>query len=172
MLDHWPPRNQTQGVNAADASIVFVVKSLLYPVATVLTLLVCLLTWQESLSGTYFLMAVLAFFGAADLLDVAHVHDGIGPGYNGLRDFFNILFRWLFIVTFIWLLLRLAGLSGQLSGTVLTSWAFVTPVVLWSGRLGARRFLHQEGRRRPDQRPPSSCYRYDRYRAAPRRKAA
>jgi len=141
MLDQWLPRNQTQGVSAADASIVFVVKSLLYPVATVLTLLLCLLTWQETLSGTYFLTAVLAFFGAADLLDVAHVNDGVGPGYRGLRDFFNILFRWVFIVTFIWLLLRLAGLSGQMNGMVLMSWTLVTPVVLWSGRLGARRIL-------------------------------
>lgn len=141
MLDHWPPRNQTHGVSAADASIVFVVKSLLYPVATVLTLLVCLISWRESLSGTYFLMAVLAFFGAADLLDVAHVHDDIGPGYHGLRVFLNILFRWLFIIAFIWLLLRLAGLSEQLNGTVLMSWAFLTPVVLWSGQVGARQFL-------------------------------
>jgi putative colanic acid biosynthesis UDP-glucose lipid carrier transferase len=141
MLDHWPLRNQTHGVNAADASIVFIVKSLLYPVATVLTLLVCLLSWRESLSGTYFLMAVLAFFGAADLLDVAHVHGGISTGYHALRMFFDLLFRWLFIIAFIWLLLRLAGLSGQLNATVLLSWGLVTPVVLWSGQLGARQFL-------------------------------
>jgi len=141
MLDHWPPRNQTHGVSTADASIVFIVKSLLFPVATVVTLLMCLLGWRESLSGTYFLMAVLAFFGAADLLDVAHVHDGIRTGYHGLRMFFDLLVRWLFIIAFIWLLLRLAGLSEQLNAPVLMSWALMTPVVLWSGQLGARRFL-------------------------------
>src|SRR3979409_967311 len=112
MLDHWPLRNQTHGVNAADASIVFIVKSLLYPVATVLTLLVWLLSWRESLSGTYFLVAVLAFFGAADLLDVAHVHGGISSGYHGLRMFFDLLFRWLFIIAFFWLLRGLAGFGG------------------------------------------------------------
>jgi putative colanic acid biosysnthesis UDP-glucose lipid carrier transferase len=141
MLDHWLPRNQAHGVSAADASIVFIVKSLLFPVATVLTLLLCLLSWQESLSGTYFLIAVLAFFGAADVLDVAHIHDGVGTGYHGLRSFCGILLRWMVVIAFIWLLLRLAGLSTQLNATVLMSWAFVTPLVLWSGQLGARQYL-------------------------------
>jgi putative colanic acid biosynthesis UDP-glucose lipid carrier transferase len=139
MLDNLLPRNQTHGVSAADASIVFIVKSLLFPVATVLTLLLCLLSWQEPLSGTYFLIAVLAFFGTADVLDVAHVHDG--TGYHGLHGFLGILFRWLVVIAFIWLLVHLAGLSTQLNAPVLMSWAFITPVVLWSGQLGARQFL-------------------------------
>lgn len=141
MLDVWRPRNQTIGVSATDASTVFVVKSLLYPVASVFTLLVCLLSWHESLSGPYFLAAVLAFFGAADILDVAQIHNGALTKSEAISTFLSILLRWAFIVAFIWLLLRLAGISGELNGSVLASWAFVTPVVLWSGQLGARQLL-------------------------------
>jgi putative colanic acid biosynthesis UDP-glucose lipid carrier transferase len=141
MLDHWRPRNQTIGVSATDASIVFIVKSLLYPVATVLTLLICLVSWQEPITGAYFLAALLAFFGAADILDVAQISDGVLTAPQIVSGFMSILCRWMFVLVFIWMVIHLAGLGSDLNSSVLTSWAFATPLVLWSGQLGARQLL-------------------------------
>lgn len=141
MLDHWQLRNQTVGVSSTDTSIVIVVKSLLYPVATVLTLVLCLLSWQEQITGPYFLAALLSFFGAADILDVANISEGPLTASRALSTFLGILCRWVLIIAFIWLVLRLAGLGTELNANVLTSWALVTPIFLWAGQLGARCLL-------------------------------
>jgi putative colanic acid biosynthesis UDP-glucose lipid carrier transferase len=140
MLDFSPAQSRPLGVNATDPSTVFVVKSLLFPVTAVLTLIACLLGWRESLSGPYFLVAVLAFFGAADLLDVAAVQ-GTQTRALALRSLVDIVLRWLFVIAFIWLLLHLAGLSGQINNSVVLSWAVATPIVLWSGQNVARLLL-------------------------------
>jgi hypothetical protein len=61
--------DRSAGVSASEPLSLFVMKSLLYPVMPVITLGLCMLAWRENLHGVYFLMAVLAFFGAADVLD-------------------------------------------------------------------------------------------------------
>src|SRR4051812_31904041 len=137
MLDYSPPRTRTLGVTATDPSAVFVVKSLLYPVAAVCTLVGCLCAWQEPFSRAYFLVAVMAFFGAADILDVAPVHRA-QTGVASFRSFVDVLIRWALVIAFIWVLLRLSGIGGQLNSNVLLSWALTTPVALWSGQRTAQ----------------------------------
>ena len=68
-------------VTANDPSAVFLVKSLLYPLATVVTLCACVL-WRGGYPfGPYFLLGVLAFITAAEFLDVAP----LGPRHSLAR---------------------------------------------------------------------------------------
>jgi putative colanic acid biosynthesis UDP-glucose lipid carrier transferase len=137
-------------VTANDPSAVFVVKSLLYPLAAVITLYACVLSWRESLTGPYFLLSVLAFIAAAEFLDVAPLQ-GRQTRLWALRLLFEISVRWSLVVLFLWALLYLCGLSVQYRGAVVLSWALLTPVVLWAGEIGARWLLVHGGERG---RPP------------------
>ena len=109
--ERQPSRNyESAMVRAADRSTVIVIKALLYPLISVVTLLLCLLIWRESLVGHYFLIAVLAFICAADFLDMAPIHEWTN-WRTGLRGLFDITFRWMLVILFIWMLLRLSGLT-------------------------------------------------------------
>src|SRR5262245_50288085 len=66
-LRQWKHMDEPLGVSAGDPSTVFVIKSLLNPTISVLTLLGCVALRGETLRGPYFLVAVVAFLGAADL---------------------------------------------------------------------------------------------------------
>ena len=147
MLALSNPRTQWRGVNAADPCAVFLVKSLLYPVAAVLTLLACLIGWREPVAGPYFLLAVLAFFGASEFLDVAQFR-GRRSRLSEFRSLIDIALRWMVVVGFIWTLLRLSGLMQQFNPAVLLTWAFVTPVMLWIGEIAAQPMLLSIGLRR------------------------
>jgi Undecaprenyl-phosphate glucose phosphotransferase len=140
----------SSGLRATDPSSIFAVKSLLYPVAAVGCLLVCLLLWGEPLYGPYFLVSVLAFIAAADFLDVAQIHPGLGT-YSSLRSLLDILLRWLLVVGFIWALLHLSGISERFHFRVLASWAVATPIVLWLGQITTQLTLSRTlpGRERP-----------------------
>lgn len=131
-------------VTANDPSAVFVVKSLLYPLAAVVTLYACVLSWRESPTGPYFLLSVLAFIAAAEFLDVAplqarHTHPW------ALRRLLEISLRWSLVVLFLWALLHLCGLSVQYRSAVVLTWALLTPVVFWGGEWGARWLLVRGG---------------------------
>src|ERR1700760_2404285 len=110
MANAFPLHGRRFGVHAGDPSAVFLVKSLLFPVAVVVTLMLSLAFWREPLSGPYFLVAVLGFFGAADLLDVAAVQVSQTWSF-ALRSLVDIALRWLFVTAFIWVLLRVSGLT-------------------------------------------------------------
>lgn len=127
-------------VTAADPSTVFVIKALLYPLTSVFTLLACLLVWRESLIGHYFLLAVLAFIGAADFLDLAQIQ-GWQNWRIGLRGLANILARWTLVIAFIWTLLHLSGLTEGFNTSVLLTWTLANPLVLWLGQVCAQYFL-------------------------------
>lgn len=139
---HEPAPN----VTANDPSAVFVVKSLLYPIAPVVTLCVCVLWWREYPVGPYFLLGVLAFITAAEFLDVAPLESNHTLSW-ALRLFFDISLRWSLVVAFIWALLYLSGLSTQYRGAVVLSWALLSPAVLWGGEIGARWLLVRAGGR-------------------------
>jgi putative colanic acid biosynthesis UDP-glucose lipid carrier transferase len=129
--------DRSTGVSASEPTSLFVLKSLLYPVMPVLTLALCMLVWRESLlQGPYFLMAVLAFFGAADVLDALPMAP---PRHRSMAiaSLLDIIFRWSLVIAFIWALLEIAGIASQLRWEVLVSWAICTPLVLWVGRLYA-----------------------------------
>ena len=128
--------DRSSGVSASEPTSLFVLKSLLYPVVPVLTLALCMLLWRESLAGAYFLMAVLAFFGAADVLDALPMAP---PRHRSMAiaSLLDIVFRWSLVIAFIWALLEIAGIANQLRWEVLVCWAISTPLVLWGGRLYA-----------------------------------
>jgi putative colanic acid biosynthesis UDP-glucose lipid carrier transferase len=131
---------------AIEPASIFAVRSLLRPVVAVGCLLVCLLIWGEPLYGPYFLLAVLTFLAAADLFDVAEFRREDGH-YSPLRSLTDILIRWMLIMAFIWVLLRLSQLGDRFQFRVLASWALTTPLVLWLGETAAHHALMGRGTR-------------------------
>jgi putative colanic acid biosysnthesis UDP-glucose lipid carrier transferase len=128
--------DRSAAVSASEPTSLFILKSLLYPVMPVVTLGLCMLVWRESLHGPYFLMAVLAFFGAADVLDALPMS---APRARSMAvaSLLDIIFRWSLVIAFIWALMEIAGIAHRLRWEVLVSWAISTPLVLWAGRLYA-----------------------------------
>jgi Undecaprenyl-phosphate glucose phosphotransferase len=145
-MPYMSRHNDSANVTANDPSAVFVVKSLLYPLATVVTLCVCVSWWRGYPVGPYFLLGVLAFITAAEFLDVAPLAGNHSRSW-ALRLFFDISLRWSLVVTFIWALLYLSGLSSQYRSHIVLSWALLTPAVLWAGEIGARWLLVRAGER-------------------------
>ncbi len=135
------------GVSASEPVSVFVLKSLLYPVVPVLTLGGALLLWREPLQGHYFLIAVLAFIGAAEVLDAVPL-DAPRARSLAFTSLMDIIARWLLVIAFIWALLEIAGLAQRFNWQVLLTWAVSTPVMLWFSQLSAPRVLHRAGLRR------------------------
>jgi putative colanic acid biosynthesis UDP-glucose lipid carrier transferase len=146
MLYRSKHNDPTPNVTANDPSAVFVVKSLLYPLAAVATLYACVLSWREYPAGPYFLLSVLAFIAAAEFLDVAPLQ-GSPTGSWALRLLCEISIRWSLVVLFLWALLYLCGLSVQYRSAVVLSWAMLTPLVLWVGEIGACWLLVHGGER-------------------------
>lgn len=133
-------------VSASEPASLFVFKSLLYPTVPVLTLGATLLLWREPFEGTYFLIAVLAFIGAAEVLDAVPVDvpRARSLAFTALVD---IVARWLLVIVFVWALLEIAGLADRFNWRILLTWAISTPVVLWFSQLSAPRVLHRSGAR-------------------------
>jgi putative colanic acid biosynthesis UDP-glucose lipid carrier transferase len=129
-------RDLSTGVSASEPLPLFVLKSLLYPIVPVLTLALCLVLWRESLYGPYFLIAVLAFIGAADMLDALPM---TAPRARSLAiaALLDIVVRWCLLIGFIWALLDIAGMASQFRWQILLCWAVSTPIALWLGRLYA-----------------------------------
>jgi putative colanic acid biosynthesis UDP-glucose lipid carrier transferase len=138
-------------LTASDPSWVFAVKSLLHPVVTVICLLGCTLAWRQPLHGAYFLLAVLAFFTAAEFLDVVDAPRGLARSVARSSTVLDLLLRWLFIVGFLCLVLHLSGLSGRVQWKVLLSWTLVTPSALWFSEICVHRVLNRQAavRRHP-----------------------
>jgi putative colanic acid biosynthesis UDP-glucose lipid carrier transferase len=128
------------GVSASEPTSLFVLKSLLYPVVPAISLGMALFAWQRPLSGPYFLMAVLAFFAAADLLDAVPIDAPRGRSL-ALAALLDICVRWLIVLAFIWALMEIAGLTSRLNIEVAITWAAITPLMLWTGRLTAPRLF-------------------------------
>jgi putative colanic acid biosysnthesis UDP-glucose lipid carrier transferase len=135
MLGRWISDRSTSAPTATEPSIVFVIRSLLYPVVAVSTLLICLAFWNEGLHGPYLLVAVLTFIGVADILES---DVGRAP-HSRLQVASNVIVRWCIVVGFIWGVLYLSGLTAQLDYDPLFLWVAVTPAVLWcSHSVGVR----------------------------------
>ncbi|MBB6094693.1 putative colanic acid biosynthesis UDP-glucose lipid carrier transferase [Povalibacter uvarum] len=133
-------RDRAGDVSASEPFSIFALKSLLYPIIPVITLMLCLAFWGKSLYGPYILVAVLSFLGVADLLDVVPLR--ITPAsVMALRSLLDILLRWGVLMVFLWLLLGLSYLSHHFSKPVLMTWAISTPFALWIGELVAQQML-------------------------------
>jgi putative colanic acid biosysnthesis UDP-glucose lipid carrier transferase len=140
-------------VTSFDSGSVFLVKALFYPVTVVAFLALCLWLGHRSFSGTNFLMAVLAFAGAAELLGESRIDHGETDASLELRCFLDLVARWIAVGLFVALILYLSGLMTSPIDNVLLVWFVLTPFVLWSGTVGVRHLLlhvgvnHMEERR-------------------------
>ena len=129
-----------------DPSAVFVIKSLLYPVAATASLAGALLICGEPFEHAWFLVAVLAFLAMGDFLDAVPLQHGAAQA-SAPRGLVNIALRWFVIVGFIWLLIVVSDLREHFDSRVLLTWAGITPFVLWLSQLGARLVLDRIGER-------------------------
>jgi putative colanic acid biosynthesis UDP-glucose lipid carrier transferase len=129
-------------LTASDLSSTFAIKSLLHPIVAVACLLGSLALWGERLYGPYFLLAVLAFFAAADFLNIAD-HRPWCAAPLSIDSLLQIAVRWILVVGFLWLLLHVSDLGDLVHGRVLVTWALVTPVALWLGEIAAHRALYR-----------------------------
>jgi putative colanic acid biosynthesis UDP-glucose lipid carrier transferase len=139
-LEQWRMRDRSGEVSASEPTSVFAIKSLLYPVIPALTLIACLVAWDEPFYGPYVLVGVFAFLGIADLLDVMPLK--ITPlAVMALRSFIDIFLRWIVLMVFLYALLDVSSLGHYFSKPVLLTWALVTPIALWIGEMTAHQML-------------------------------
>ena len=124
----------------ADSPRVFIVKCLLFPCISVLTLLACLELSNERMRGGYFLFAVLTFIGVSEFLGIARIAT---PGVPHRRRYvlLNITARWFALIAFMSCLLYLSGVAASLNYRPLAAWAVVTPFTLFAAQFGARFLL-------------------------------
>jgi len=134
------------GVTPWDPSSVFVLKSLLYPLAATGSLGVALLVCHEPFQHSYFLIAVIAFLATADFLDVAPLQYDFARSAT-LGSLLNLATQWLMVVGFIWVLVALSDMQDRFDRRVLLTWAGITPLVLWISQLAAQQVLRVMGPR-------------------------
>jgi len=127
-------------VSASDPSAVFVVKSLLNPVVAALTLAVCVAVRGESLRGPYFLVAVLGFAGAAELLGVAQF-SGTRDWRDALHRLLDLALRWALFTAALWELIVMSGFGDRIEGQVLLAWGVATPLAAWAAQIAAYRLV-------------------------------
>ena len=131
------PERARRGVTPWDPSSVFLVKSLLYPTVATGCLGLALWICGEPFRHEYFLIAVLAFLATSDVLDTAPLQ--YSASRSALhRGLIPIAVQWLIVVGFIWTLIVLSDLTEHFAREVLLTWAAITPLALWSSRLGAQ----------------------------------
>ena len=145
-LARGPARTRAPGVTPWDPSSVFVLKTLLYPIAATGSLGVALLICHEPFEHAYFLIAVIAFLATADLLDVAPLQYDFARSAT-LGSLVSIAVQWLMVVGFIWVLITLSGMRDRFEPRVLMTWAAITPLVLWLSQLAAQQVLRVIGPR-------------------------
>ncbi len=134
MLGLWKQSRRPPGPSAAEPGAVFIVRSLLCPLAAVATLILTLLFWNEPLGGPYVIVGVLAFILVADFFEVTQLHVR-WSNLAALRALIDTTFHWSIVGALVWVLLYISGLIGQLNAEVLVSWLLITPAVLWLAQL-------------------------------------
>jgi putative colanic acid biosysnthesis UDP-glucose lipid carrier transferase len=135
-----PPHKLSHDVTSFDSGAVFLIKALFYPVTSVALFALCLWVGKRPFNGSHFLIAVLTFAGAAELLGDSRV-DRDAPALQDLRWLLDIVVRWIGVCASVALLLYLSGLGVALTDTVLVVWFLFTPLVLWSGAISVRHLL-------------------------------
>ena len=139
-MDSLRVNNRSSAVSASDPTAVFVVKSLLNPVVAVLTLAACVAIRGESLHGPYFLLAVLGFAGAAELLGVAQF-GGTRNWREALHRLIDLALRWALFTTALWALIVMSGFMDRIDSQVLLAWGVATPLAAWAAQIAAYRLV-------------------------------
>src|SRR5882724_10847077 len=101
---------QSQDVTSFDSGAVFMVKALFYPVTAVAFLVLCLWLGRRPFTGAYFLIAVLTFAGAAELLGDSRVDHDPAAIHQELRWLLDTIARWIAVGACVALVLYLSGL--------------------------------------------------------------
>ena len=140
-MDSVRYNDRSSAVSAADPTAVFVVKSLLNPVVAVLTLAVCVAIRDESLRGPYFLVAVLGFAGAAELLGVGQFTGTRNCWRHALHRLFDLALRWTLFTAALWMLIVLSGFGDRIDNQVLLAWGIATPLAAWAAQIAACRLV-------------------------------
>jgi putative colanic acid biosynthesis UDP-glucose lipid carrier transferase len=139
MLGLWKQSKRASGASATEPSFVFVVRSLLYPLVAVATLIFTLLAWNEPLDGPYVIVGVLAFIAVADFFEVTQV-SGIPSRLAALKSLIDTTVHWIVVGGFVLILLYISHLTDQLNNEVLAVWVSITPPILWLAQMAAMHF--------------------------------
>lgn len=150
-MDPLTLQHRHMALSASEPGSVFVLKSLLYPVGSVLMLVLCLMAWSEPFRGPYVLIGVIAFVGTADLFDNVRVDAGTSAS-RATSALIDISLRWALLVVFTWAVLELCGVFAPLHAKALLMWAVLTPPVLLSAQVVAQRLLTRTGAINPKPR--------------------
>jgi putative colanic acid biosysnthesis UDP-glucose lipid carrier transferase len=132
---------QPQDVTFFDSGALFMVKALFYPVATVAFLIFCLWLGKRPLTGSYFLIGVLTFAGAAEFLGDSRVDQNPAELHQELRWLLDMVLRWIAVGACVALVVHLSGLRVSPTDRALIAWFVFTPIVLWGGTIGMRQIL-------------------------------
>jgi len=132
---------QSQDVTSFDSGAVFMVKALFYPVTTVAFFVFCLWLGKRPFTGSYFLIAVLTFAGAAEFLGDSRVDQHPAELHHELRWLLDMVLRWIAVGACVALVLHLSGLRVSPTDRALIAWFVFTPIVLWGGTIGMRQIL-------------------------------
>jgi putative colanic acid biosynthesis UDP-glucose lipid carrier transferase len=140
-----------EALTLSDSPGVFSVKCLLFPIISVMTLILCLRLGSETLRGGYFLIAVLTFIAVSEFLGIAQI-SAIDSRQNG-SVLIHIATRWFALMLFIGLVLYFSGLAPTLNRRLLALWAVVTPLALFLAQPIARySLIRASAQRRPFRR--------------------
>jgi putative colanic acid biosynthesis UDP-glucose lipid carrier transferase len=142
---------EVTALSTVDSPVVFAVKSLLLPIIPVVTLWICMTAADAPLRGGYFLIAVLTFLGAPDVLGLARISASDEQRPQGAL-LLEIIARWITLVALIAAVVYLAGVAHSLDFGLLILWFVLTPVVLFVGQWAARQWLTHSLRDRRPQR--------------------
>src|SRR5271168_5538077 len=88
---------QSQDVTSFDSGAVFLVKALFYPVTAVAFFGLCLWLGKRPFAGSYFLIAVLTFAGAAELLGDSRVDHDPAELHQELWWLLDMVLRWIVV---------------------------------------------------------------------------
>ncbi len=134
------PQDWSHDVTSFDSGVIFLIKALFFPVSAVAFFALCLWVGRESVTGADFLIAILTFAGAAEILGDSRI-DCNAPAQQDFRWFIDIFVRWIGICACIALVLTLSDMSFAPRDGALIVWFLFTPAVLWGGAIGVRRLL-------------------------------
>ena len=104
---------------------------MLAPVLAVATLLVCVWLGGESLTGPWFLLAVMGFLTTAGVIDAVALNATNRPQW---RVLVSVQLRWALIIAFLWVLLSISGFDTRFNLRLGAIWALTTPWVIWTGQ--------------------------------------
>ncbi len=133
-------------VAGCNTAFVFTLKALMFPVISVITLLLCLQVWRQPLIGSYFLVAVLGFAGVGEFIEMDKI-EYRSSFWTAMAALRYILVRWIALSICILGLLHLSRTGVTVADRPLLAWVIINPFILWTMYIGSWKLLLQLGPR-------------------------